>query len=235
MIRPSPLLDASLVEEGSIVSAGILRLVQFMDEQWGAAEWGTRQVGVGTVVVLGIIRFTWKDAYGVTWYQFVHAILSGYLSFLAVWLNFFEAETLTGTSEPLRSFLCQGPLTSLHRILPAITMGFGFFDILDGIGHGFDFVRDEGGFVDFFFSFWAHNPDFLFFYTLLYTHAQMLHGVATFTVMAYFCEYQIGELILPMLLMEVRRIVFLPTHTRTSSHMGGMIDTHPTLSHPLLH
>ena len=144
MIRPSPLLDTSLVEEGSF-SAGILRLVQFMDEQWGAAEWGTRQVGIGTVMVLGIIRFTWKDAYGVTWYQFVHAMVSGYLSFLAVWLNVFQAEPLTGTSEPLRSFLCQGPLTSLHRILPAITMGFGFFDILDGIGHGFDFVRGDCG------------------------------------------------------------------------------------------
>ena len=142
MIRPPPSLDTSLVEEGS-VSAGILHLVHWMDEYGGAAEWGTRQVGMVTVVVLGIIRFTCKDAYGVTWYQFVHAIVSGYLSFLAVWLNFFEAETLTGTSEPLRSFLCQGPLTSLHRILPAITMGFGFFDILDGIGHGFDFVSGD--------------------------------------------------------------------------------------------
>jgi len=138
-VRPPPTLDSTLVE--GTVSEWILSFVEFIDRWGGAAEWEPRLIGLVTVVVLGIIRLTCKDAYGVTWYQFIHAIFSGYLSFMAVWLNFFAAETLTGTQEPLRSFLCEGPLTSLHRIVPAITMGFGFFDILDGIGHGFDFVR----------------------------------------------------------------------------------------------
>jgi hypothetical protein len=30
-----------------------------------------------------------------------------------------------------------------------------------------------------------------------------MHGLATFTIMAYFCEYDVGEIIVPMLLMEV--------------------------------
>lgn len=30
-----------------------------------------------------------------------------------------------------------------------------------------------------------------------------MHGFATFTIMAYFCEYDVGEIIVPMLLMEV--------------------------------
>jgi hypothetical protein len=32
---------------------------------------------------------------------------------------------------------------------------------------------------------------------------QILHGVATFLVMAYFCEVGVPEIIVPMLLMEV--------------------------------
>ena len=32
---------------------------------------------------------------------------------------------------------------------------------------------------------------------------QILHGVATLTIMSYFCEYGIPEIIMPMLLMEV--------------------------------
>jgi hypothetical protein len=51
-----------------------------------------------------------------------------------------SSEALTGTAEPLRSILCHGPLTSLHRIVPAITMGYGVFDIIEGLSHGLDFV-----------------------------------------------------------------------------------------------
>lgn len=32
---------------------------------------------------------------------------------------------------------------------------------------------------------------------------QILHGVATFTIMAYFCEVGVPEIIVPMLMMEV--------------------------------
>jgi hypothetical protein len=138
-LRPSPSLDPTRIE--GTWSAGILWLVQFLDDNLGAAHWETRNVCLVTIVVLAIIRFACKDAYGVTWYQLIHAVVSAYLSFLAVWLNVFAAEPLTGTAEPLRSLLCQGPLTSLHRIVPAITMGYGFFDIIDGMSHGPDFVR----------------------------------------------------------------------------------------------
>jgi hypothetical protein len=60
--------------------------------------------------------------------------------------------------------------------------------------------------------------------TRYHHHLQLLHGVGTFTVMAYFCEYGIGELILPMLLMEVKNKT-----TMQPSFNSSQIVTHPTL------
>lgn len=170
--RPTAILDEAAVQQlQGTISGFILDCVEYMDTQWGAAEWTTRQVAVGTVIVLGMIRAMCHEAYGVNWYSLVHAAVTGYGSAMAVWLSVFAAVPLTGTAEPLRSIVgCGGPLTSLHRIVPAITMGYGIFDILDGVGHGLDFL---------------------------------LHGVATFAVMAYFCEYDLAEVITPMLLMEI--------------------------------
>ncbi len=138
-MRPVAVLNAETVE-GSF-GGYILSFVDFLDSNLGASEWGTREIAVTTALILGIIRLLFGDAYGVNWYSFVHGVVSGYLSLMAVWLSVFAALPLTGVSEPLRSITCQGPLTSLHRIAPAITMGYGLFDILDGITHGIDFVR----------------------------------------------------------------------------------------------
>lgn len=140
--RPTAILDEAAVQQlQGTISGFILDCVEYMDTQWGAAEWTTRQVAVGTVIVLGMIRAMCHEAYGVNWYSLVHAAVTGYGSAMAVWLSVFAAVPLTGTAEPLRSIVgCGGPLTSLHRIVPAITMGYGIFDILDGVGHGLDFV-----------------------------------------------------------------------------------------------
>lgn len=62
------------------------------------------------------------------------------------------------------------PLTSLHRILPAITMGYSVFDMLDGFHLRLDFL---------------------------------LHGGATFLVMALFVQNDVPHLVTSMLLMEV--------------------------------
>ena len=37
----------------------------------------------------------------------------------------------TAHAEPLRSIRCAPPLTSLHRLLPAITWGYAIFDLVD--------------------------------------------------------------------------------------------------------
>lgn len=137
-MRPPATIDASIVE--GTWSSNTLALVDFIDTNLGAAEWTQRQIAMATVLILGMIRVTCKDAYNVNWYAFLHGIASGYLSLMAVWVSLFAATPLTGTPEPLRSIVCEGPLTSLHRIVPAITMGYGLFDILDGFEHGIDFV-----------------------------------------------------------------------------------------------
>lgn len=139
-MRPTANLDASLLEKGTITGY-LLRFVQHLDSNYGANEWETRKVALISAVLFLTIRLVMGRKYGVIWYPMIHGALSGYLSFVAVWISQFGAEPLTGLTEPLRSILCQGPLTSLHRIVPAITMGYGIFDIVDGAPHGIDFVR----------------------------------------------------------------------------------------------
>jgi len=107
--------------------------------------------------------------WGVDWYALTHAIVSALGSIACSYLDVFASETLTGTPEPLRSCQCAGPLTSLHKILPAITMGYSLFDLIDGMTISVDF---------------------------------MLHGLATFAVMAFFLETGTPNFITPMLLME---------------------------------
>lgn len=109
-------------------------------DDFGAATWNLRYVAVVTAIILGLIRKTMYKYRGVDWYSFVHAIASGWGSLMAVYISIAAAETLMGSTEPLRSVLCQGPLTSLHRILPAITMGYALFDVVDGFTTGLDFV-----------------------------------------------------------------------------------------------
>lgn len=164
-------LDTSSIEGtliGSFVSA-----IEWVEQNYGAADWSPRHVVVVSALVLGFTRVVFKSKYGVDWYALLHAFVTGYASFVCVWLSVFNAEALTGTAEPLRSVLCQGPLTSLHRIVPAMTMGYGVFDIIEGWGHGKDFL---------------------------------MHGLATFSIMAYFCEFDVGEIIVPMLLMEISTV-----------------------------
>lgn len=138
-MRATATFDPSIME-GTWSYYG-LAVAEFFDTNLGAAEWSTRHVAVVTALVLALIRLTLRDAYNINWYAFIHGAVSGYLSFIAVWLSVFAAVPLTGAPEPDRSILCHGPLTSLHRIVPAITMGFGLFDVLDGFEHGIDFVR----------------------------------------------------------------------------------------------
>lgn len=136
--RPVISLDPSRVE-GSWKES-LVYGIHWIDDSFGAHEWGTRHVAVGSVIAIGVIKLLTGEWKGVRWYSLSHAVVTGYLSLVCVVLNIFAAEHLTGTTEPLRSVLCQGPMTSLHRVVPAITMGFGFFDIIEGLNHGPDFV-----------------------------------------------------------------------------------------------
>lgn len=156
-MRPVAVLNTSAVH--GTVGGIILSFVGFLDSNLGSADWEPRQVAIATAVILGVIRVTFADTYGVTWYSFIHGVVSAYFSAMAVWLSVFASVPLTGMSEPLRSITCQGPLTSLHRFVPAITMGYGLFDIFDGLSHGLDFVRVFvfGGSPNFFIVWFAHT------------------------------------------------------------------------------
>ena len=174
-------------------------LIESFDEKLSfAADWSSRQIALGTIIVLGGLYLAFEKKYDVNWYSMVHAAVVGYGSLACVLINYFLSQNPEeGLAEPLRSVLCQGPLTRLHSIIPAISMGFGLFDIAEGIHNGgWDFVshRDMvGGGQSI-----GRNT-----HRMLPT-VQILHGLATFSVMAYFCEYDFPQIITPMLLMEVR-------------------------------
>lgn len=78
--------------------------------------------------------------YEVDWDALVHAIITGLGSAACVWLNVYASEEMTGTAEPLRSIQCADSLTSLHRILPAITQGYAVCDIINGFSLGGAFL-----------------------------------------------------------------------------------------------
>jgi uncharacterized membrane protein SirB2 len=139
-IMPKPTLDVSAVD--GTLSGVFLAGIQDFDAVTGAAEWASssRQVAVISAILLGTIRFFARQRCNVNWYSLIHATITGVLSVVCVWLNIFAAVPLTGISEPLGAILCKGPLTSIHAILPAITAGFGIFDIIEGFSHGIDFV-----------------------------------------------------------------------------------------------
>lgn len=172
---PAPTLNASALEAGS-TEAKFLSLVQGFDSFTDAPNWAksSRTIGLVAAILLYILKVTVGKKYNVNWCSFVHACIVGAMSFVAVWLNVYGAEALTGTTEPHGAILCQGPLTTFHSIVPAITMGYGMFDLYEGIHMG--------------------KMDFI------------MHGVATTTIMLYFCEVGVPEIIVPMLLMEISTI-----------------------------
>ncbi len=131
-----------------------LSLIGVLDS-YGAKTWNLRAVAAASAVVLyatyRLGRSGGKSSSnakvgGVCWEGLLHATLSGVGSAICVYLNHFAAVDISGESEPLRSIRCDGddasslPLTSLHRILPAITLGYGLCDILEGLDLGRDFL-----------------------------------------------------------------------------------------------
>lgn len=109
-------------------------------DDWGAWQWPLRTIGFVTAILLSGVRLVLEKKRGVDWYALIHALITSIGSLACYYLDVFMSETLTGTPEPLRMCLCQGPMTSLHRILPAITMGYAIFDLMDGLTIGIDFA-----------------------------------------------------------------------------------------------
>lgn len=154
---PAPTLNASALAEGSR-EAKFLAFIQSVNDLTGAESWAQKSayIGLATVIVLSIIHKIVGKKYGVNWGSFFHALVVGSMSFCASYLNVYAAEALTGTTEPLGGVLCQGPLTTFHSIVPAITMGYGVFDLKEGILMGKpDFVSCFG--IQFWLETWIVN------------------------------------------------------------------------------
>lgn len=135
------LFSAELLQKDGLdfVTRNLLRAISILDDQ-GAWTWNLRYVAVATTLFLGSVRLIFQKKRGIDWYAFLHAIASSSGSLACLYLDFVASEKLTGIAEPLRSVQCLGPLTSLHRILPAITMGYSIFDLIDGLTISIDFA-----------------------------------------------------------------------------------------------
>ena len=104
----------------------ILQWVTLLDDL-GAQNWNLRIVGLCSFIVLFVIRAVTRYHNSIKavrtpteWYSILNSTVVGTCSLLCVYLDLVAAPRLFGTDEPRR--LCES-LTSLHRILPAITMG----------------------------------------------------------------------------------------------------------------
>mmetsp|Transcript_22890 Transcript_22890/g.33529 ORF Transcript_22890/g.33529 Transcript_22890/m.33529 type:complete len:262 (+) Transcript_22890:99-884(+) len=105
-------------------------------DSYGAKDWDLRVVTATSAALLLGMRMQIGHKYEIDWEAFVHAVITGVGSAMCIYLNIYAATHLTGVPEPLGSLQCNGALTSLHRILPAITQGYAVCDIVNGIGLG---------------------------------------------------------------------------------------------------
>jgi TLC domain len=138
-------LNSTPTDDLDIVSRFMLRSISILLDDHGAWTWNLRQVAVASLVLLGTIRLLLQKRRGIDWYALIHAVISTVGSFVCLYLDYVASQRLgPGIGEPLRTIQCHGPLTSLHRILPAITMGYSIFDFFDGCRISFDFALHGG-------------------------------------------------------------------------------------------
>lgn len=121
------------------LSVAILSFVNQLDEKLGAESWNLNIVAAVTAALILLIKHQLGTAHGVDWYGFMHAFITGIGSCCCIYLDTFAAEILL--DEVYNPGQCADkPLTSLHRILPAITMGYSIFDLLDSFSLSLDFL-----------------------------------------------------------------------------------------------
>jgi hypothetical protein len=128
--------SASTGSQLDITSELLLSFISYLDD-YGAQNWSLRAVTVTSAAVFLGMRMQIGHKYDVDWDACIHAIISGIGSAICIYLNIYAAVPLNGIAEPLGSISCSnGPLTSLHRIIPAITQGYAVCDIINGFRLG---------------------------------------------------------------------------------------------------
>ena len=135
------------------LSHKVLVFIAWMDD-YGASTVSWRQVGLFSFLVLAVIKLVLGKRRGIDWYGLFHALVTGIGAAACIYLDVVASETLTGFPEPQRSCQCLPPLTSLHRILPAISTGYSILDTYDGAKTGPAFLAHgiATGFVMVYFS-----------------------------------------------------------------------------------
>lgn len=96
-------------------------------------KWNYRLIALLCGILWYAIYRIAGNKYGIHWYALMHSIISSFFAVICIYLDIFAAENISGTSEPLRTIRCEGPLTPLHSFLPTITLGYAFSDILYGL------------------------------------------------------------------------------------------------------
>lgn len=117
------------------MSTSIISVIDF----YGGHEWDLFSVAVTSAAIFLSIRLLLGKKYGVDWDAFVHALLTAIFSCICQYYNSFLADEMRGHPEPYGSISkCLGPLTSLHRIVPSMTLGYAICDIINGFTLGVD-------------------------------------------------------------------------------------------------
>lgn len=117
----------------NLIDQMISTLTSYLDSL-GAQTWSLRTVALMSAVVCLGIRITLGKKRGIDWDALIHAIISGVGSSICVYI---DAKL---PNEPLSTLQCNGSVTGLHRILPAITQGYAICDIINGVSSGPVFV-----------------------------------------------------------------------------------------------
>jgi hypothetical protein len=140
LLRRVPDGDGSLRSAASSAATRAILTACTRLDDYGAWDWSYWTIAAGFAASLWLVRQVGQKRLGVDWYALVHAVVSFGGCAAVLYLDLVTSHQLTGVAEPYRSLQCHAPLTSLHRILPAITMGYSLLDLFDGIFISFDFA-----------------------------------------------------------------------------------------------
>ena len=78
------------------ISLFLLNVIHNTLDIHGAWEWNLRLVGMIAAVFLGVIKVTMKKSFGIDWFSFANAIITGLGAIAVVYLNVYASETMTG-------------------------------------------------------------------------------------------------------------------------------------------
>ncbi len=96
------------------------------------ASYTSRQISLFSALIWIVLKQVLGKSLGVDWYAMIHALVTAGGALVVVYLDL-NAEVIAGEGEPLRSIRCEPALTSLHSILPMVSLGYAFSDFVEGV------------------------------------------------------------------------------------------------------